>query len=179
MATSCEELTHWKRPWCWEGLGAGGAGDDKGWDGWMASPTLWAWVWENSRSLWWTGRPGVLLLMGSQRVGHDWMTELNWTLHLEFIFYYFWWKLCFPDVTFRWWLEEYVYFSLLFYCSSGAQKMSPFLLSSFLLQDDLESMSKIVFMWFHLFSFLVSLLSFILWCVARQCLNYPLFLVIP
>ena len=79
MSTSCEELTHWKRPWCWEGLGAGGEGDDRGWDGWMASPTRWAWVWVNSGSLWWTGRPDVLWFMGSQRVGHYWATELNWT----------------------------------------------------------------------------------------------------
>ena len=60
-ATSCEELTHWKRPWCWEGLGAGGEGDDRGWDGWMASPTRWTWVWVNSRSWWWTGRPGAAI----------------------------------------------------------------------------------------------------------------------
>ena len=73
-----EELTHWKRPWCWEGLGAGGEGDDRGWDGWMASPTRWTWVWVNSGSWWWTGRLGVLWFMGSQRVGHDWATELNW-----------------------------------------------------------------------------------------------------
>ena len=79
LATPCEELTHWKRPWCWEGLGAGGEWDDRGWDGWMASPTWWAWVWVNSGSWWWTGRPGVLWFMGSQRVGHDWVTELNWT----------------------------------------------------------------------------------------------------
>ena len=78
ITTTCEELTHWKRPWCWEGLGAGGEGDDRGWDGWMASPTRWAWVWVNSGSWWWTGRPGVLQFMGSQRVGHDWATELNW-----------------------------------------------------------------------------------------------------
>ena len=78
LATS-EELIHWKRPWCWEGLGAGGEGDDRGWDGWMASPTRRTWVWVNSRSWWWTGRPGVLWFMGSQRVGHDWGTELNWT----------------------------------------------------------------------------------------------------
>ena len=77
LATSCEELTHWKRLWCWEGLGAGGEGDDRGWDGWMASPTWWAWVWVNSGSWWWTGRPGVLRFMGSQKVGHDW-AELNW-----------------------------------------------------------------------------------------------------
>ena len=68
----------WKRPWCWEVLGAGGEGDNRGWDGWMASPTRWTWVWINSRSWWWTGRPGVLRFMGSQRVGHDWATELNW-----------------------------------------------------------------------------------------------------
>ena len=68
-----------KRPWCWEGLGPGGEGDDRGWDGWMASPTRWTWVWVNSGSWWWTGRPGVLRFMGSQRVGHDWATELNWT----------------------------------------------------------------------------------------------------
>ena len=79
LATLCKELTHWKRPWCWEGLGAGGEGDDRGWDGWMASPTQWTWVWVNSRSWWWTGRPGVLRFMGWQRVGHDWVTELNWT----------------------------------------------------------------------------------------------------
>ena len=66
-------------PWCWEGLEAGGEGDDRGWDGWMASPTWWTWVWVNSRSWWWTGRPGVLQFMGSQRVGHDWATELNGT----------------------------------------------------------------------------------------------------
>ena len=79
LATSCKELTHWKRLWCWEGLGAGGEGDDRGWDGWMASPTRWTWVWVNSGSWWRTGRPGVLRFMGSQRVGHDWATELNWT----------------------------------------------------------------------------------------------------
>ena len=78
LATSCEELTHWKRLWCWEGLGAGGEGDDRGWGGWMASPTRWTWVWVNSGSWWWTGRPGMLRFMGSQRVGHDWATELNW-----------------------------------------------------------------------------------------------------
>ena len=51
LATSCKELTHWKRPWCWEGLGAGGEGDNRGWDGWMASPTRWTWVWVNSQEL--------------------------------------------------------------------------------------------------------------------------------
>ena len=54
-------------------------GDDRGWDGWMESPTQWTWVWLDSRSWWWTGRPGVLWFMGWQRVRHDWVTELNWT----------------------------------------------------------------------------------------------------
>ena len=79
LATSCEGLTHWKWPWCLGGTGAEGEGDDRGWDGWMSSWTRWAWVWVNSGSWWWTGRPGVLRFMGSQRVGHDWATELNWT----------------------------------------------------------------------------------------------------
>ena len=69
----------WSLTWCWEGLGAGGEGDDRGWDGWIASPTRWTWVWVNSGSWWWTGRPGVLRFMGSQRVGHHWVTGLNWT----------------------------------------------------------------------------------------------------
>ena len=60
LATWCEELTHWRRPWCWERLKAGGEGDDRGWDGWMASLTWWTWVWINSRSWWWTGKPGML-----------------------------------------------------------------------------------------------------------------------
>ena len=79
LATWCEELTPWKRPWCWEKLKAGGEGDDRGWDVWMASPTQWTWVWVNSGSWWWTGRPGLLQSMGLQRVRHDWATELNWT----------------------------------------------------------------------------------------------------
>ena len=66
--------------WCWEGLGAGGEGDDRGWDGWMASLTWWAWIWVNSGSWWWTGRPGMLWFLGLQRVGHDWATELNWAI---------------------------------------------------------------------------------------------------
>ena len=85
LATSCEELTHCKRLWCWEGLGAGGEGDDRGWDGWMASLTWWAWVWVNSRSWWWTGRPGLLRFVGLQSVGRDWATELNWSHNRDFI----------------------------------------------------------------------------------------------
>ena len=69
-----------KRPWCWERLKAGGEGDDRGWDGWMASPTQRIWVWVDSRSWWWTGRPRVLRFMWSQRVRHNWATELNWNI---------------------------------------------------------------------------------------------------
>ena len=65
--------------WCWERLRAGGEGDDRGWDGWMASLNQWTWVWVNSESWWCTGRPGMLRFMGSQRVGHDWATDLIWS----------------------------------------------------------------------------------------------------
>ena len=78
LATWCKELTHWKIPWCWERLEAGGEGDNRGWDGWMASRTRWTWVWASSGSWWWTGKPGVLQSMGLQRVRHNWATELNW-----------------------------------------------------------------------------------------------------
>ena len=67
------------KDWCWERLGTGREGDDRGWDGWMASRTQWTWVWVNSGRWWWTGRPGVLRFTGLQRVGHDWATEMNWT----------------------------------------------------------------------------------------------------
>ena len=75
LATWCEELSHWKRPWCWERLRAGGEGDDRGWDGLITSPTQWTWAWVNSRSWWWTGRPGMLWFMGSQ--GRTWLSD--WT----------------------------------------------------------------------------------------------------
>ena len=75
----CEELTLFKRPWCWERLKVGGEGDDRRWDGWMASPTQWTWVWVGAGSWWWTGKSGMLQSMGSQRVGHNWATALNWT----------------------------------------------------------------------------------------------------
>ena len=80
FATLCEELTHWKRPWCWEGLRTGGEGDDRGLHGWMASPTRWTWVWVNSGSWWWTGRPAAAnhVVAKSQTWLSDW-TELNWT----------------------------------------------------------------------------------------------------
>ena len=67
----------YEKTWCWERLKVGGEGEDRGWDGWIASPTRWTWVWVASRSWWWTGRSGVLQSMGSQRVRHDWSTKLN------------------------------------------------------------------------------------------------------
>ena len=79
LATWCGKLTHLKWLCCWERLRAGGEGDNRGWDGWMASPTQWTWVCVDSGSWWWTGRPGVLRFMGLQRVEHSWAAELNWT----------------------------------------------------------------------------------------------------
>ena len=75
LATCCEELTHWKRPWCWKRFKAEGEGDDRGWVGWIASLTRWTWVWVGSGSWWWTGKPGLLQCMESQVVRHDWATE--------------------------------------------------------------------------------------------------------
>jgi len=74
LATWCEELTHWKRPRCWERLRAGGEGDNRGWDGWMASPSHWTWVWVSSGRWWRTAKHGVLQSMGSQRVRHNGVT---------------------------------------------------------------------------------------------------------
>ena len=82
LAAWCEELSHLKRPWCWERWKSG-EGDNRGWDGWMASPMRWIWIYVDSRSWWWTGRPGMLQSLWSQRVGHDWVTELNWYLCLD------------------------------------------------------------------------------------------------
>ena len=78
LATWCEELTHWKRPQCWERLKVRGEGDERGWGGWMASPIQWTWVLANFGSWWWTEKPGALQSMTLQRFGHDWVTELNW-----------------------------------------------------------------------------------------------------
>ena len=77
LATWCEELTHWKRPWCWERLKAGREGDSRGWDHWMASLTRWIWIWASSGSWWWTGKPGMLQSMWLQRVRYNWETELK------------------------------------------------------------------------------------------------------
>jgi len=94
-----EELTHWKSPWCLERLKAGGEGDDRGWDDWIASLSRWTWIWASSRSWWWTGKPGMLQFMGLQRIEHDWATELNWRM----LFSYstniiFWLKIIFPGI---------------------------------------------------------------------------------
>ena len=86
FSTWCEELTHLKRPWCWERLKVGGEGDDRGRDGWMVSPIRWTWVWASSRSWWWTGNPGVLQSMGLQN-----QTWLKWTGLMPFLFY----SICF------------------------------------------------------------------------------------
>ena len=88
LVTWCKELTHWKRPWCWERLKAGGEGDERGWDGWMASPIQRIWVWVSSGSWWWTGRPGTLQSSTPRTWGHcspwdhkepDTTEQLNWT----------------------------------------------------------------------------------------------------
>ena len=77
LATWCQEPTHWKRPRCWKRLKAGGKGNNRGWDGWMATLTQWTWVWVNFRRKWRTWKPGMLQFMGLQRVGHDLATELQ------------------------------------------------------------------------------------------------------
>ena len=77
------KLTHWKRPWWWKRLKAEGEGDNRGWDGWMTSPTQWTWVWASSGRWWGTGKPGMLQFMGLQRVGHDWATEQQQQQHLS------------------------------------------------------------------------------------------------
>ena len=101
LAIWCKEPTHLKRPWGRGRLKAKGEGDDRGWDGWLASPSQWLWFWVNSGSWWWTGKAGVLHSMGSQRVGHSWATELHWTIvHISFLLCHFdgwswtWWSVC-------------------------------------------------------------------------------------
>ena len=77
LATWYKELTHWKRPWCWDRLKAGGEGDDRGWDGWMTSLTRWTWVWASSESWWWIGKPSVLSPWCHKE--SDVTEQLNWT----------------------------------------------------------------------------------------------------
>ena len=74
----CKELTHWKRPWCWKRMKVRGEGGDRGLDGWMASPAQWTWVRASFGCWWQTGKPSMVQSMGLQRVGHDWVTKLNW-----------------------------------------------------------------------------------------------------
>ena len=89
------ELTHLKRPWCWEKLKAGGEGDNRGWGGWMASPTQWTRVWVSFGSSWWSGKTGLLQSMGSQRIRHNWATELDWKVYsLLFWYTYTLWNDC-------------------------------------------------------------------------------------
>ena len=95
-----EELTYLKRPWCWGRLKAGIEGDERGWDGWMASPSQWTWIWVNFGSWWWTGRPGTLQSMWSQRVGHHWATHLT-----EYLLGYKLWGLNFAQRRIAWVLE--------------------------------------------------------------------------
>ena len=100
LATWCKELTHWKRPWCWGRLKAGGEGEDRGWDGWMASPTQWIWISVSSGSWWWTGKPGMLQSIGSQK-RWSWMsdwTELNWTSILPSLFSWFYPNVLTPSL---------------------------------------------------------------------------------
>ena len=79
LATWCKDLSLWKRLWCWERLKEGGEGENRGWDGWMASTTYWTWIWTSSRGWWWTGKPGMLQSISSQRVKKEWETELKWS----------------------------------------------------------------------------------------------------
>ena len=94
-ADSSEKILCWERLRAWEG-------DDRGWVGWMASPTQWTWVWVNSRSWWWTGRPGMLQFTGSQRVGHDWATELNFLTLINYGGIPTWFNLIIVDPNYSW-----------------------------------------------------------------------------
>ena len=85
LTTWCKEPSHRKRPWCWERLRAGGEGDGRGWDGWVASSIQWTWVWANSGRRWRTGKLGVLKSMGSQRVRRDWATERQYLILASFL----------------------------------------------------------------------------------------------
>jgi len=146
-------LTHWKRLWCWEGLGAGGEGDDRGWGGWMASPTRWTWVWVNFGSWWWTGRPGVLQFTGSRRVRPDWVTELNWTDGCICIHVY--------SVTLFSVINLCLYDGLLQFCGDFLFYFFPF---SFFFDFLLSSFSNFQFSFFetyHIFSTCIPFFAFL------------------
>ena len=95
FATWCKELTYWKRLWCWERLKAGGEGDDRGWDVWMASQTQWMWVWVNCRSWRWTRRPGVLQSLGHKE--SEMTEQLNWTESIQTVGGGHWEKVRYPN----------------------------------------------------------------------------------
>ena len=99
LVTWWEESTHWKRPWCWERVRAGGEGGDRRWDGWMASSTQWTPVWANSGRQWRTGKPGMLQSMVSQRAGHVWATEQQSILSNLFLIYLICFLLTAPMVA--------------------------------------------------------------------------------
>ena len=103
-----------KRPWCWERLGKG-EGDNRWWDDWMASLTQWTWVWVNSGSWWWTGRPGVLLSMGWQWLRHDWVTELNWLSVGYFRFSF--------EPLFSFYFTDFLSFVQMYICSEKSKFM--------------------------------------------------------
>ena len=99
LVTRYKKLTHWQRPWCWERLKVGGKGDNRGWDGWLTSPTRWTWVWVSSGSWWWTWWPGMLQSLGSQSCSYT-TEQLNWTekmrnASLLFIIIYTWSRFSF------------------------------------------------------------------------------------
>ena len=102
LATWCEELTPWKRPWCWEILKTEGEGDDSGWGGWMASSTWCTWVCASSGSWYWIGKLGMLQSMVLQRVRHDWTTELNWGKRCPGCY---WYQIFFSGWILDWFLK--------------------------------------------------------------------------
>ena len=87
LATWREEPTHLKRPWCWERLKTGGEGDNRGWDGWMASLIRWSWVWVSFGSWWWTGKPGKLQFMGVTK-NQTQLEQLNRTEWVRFLIHF-------------------------------------------------------------------------------------------
>ena len=107
----------------WERLKAGGGGNDRGWDGWMASRTQWTSVWASSGCWWWTEKPGMLQSMGSQRVGYDWATELNWSI----CFLYFW--SCWIFIAARWLFSSWGEWRLFSSCSVRASHYNGFLVA--------------------------------------------------
>ena len=116
-----------EKTWCWKRLKVGGEGDDRGWDGWMASLTQWTWVWVNSGSWWWTEGPGMLQSMGSPRVGHDWATELNWTdTNLLLLFSKHWFIKDSHGFTIYYWLRWWENLCQVSWSTSSVSLLIPF-----------------------------------------------------